>query len=184
MAWSEVLTPCLSIGSGKPVWKTGILATRQQRLEARSYFSLLPAKSAFILEAKTVPTSAKFIIRDVAQQVGEHTEKLLRSKQGREAHQERKRVGVPYGEEEPPPIFRIAFWIFGHLWCFMGFPGGSEVRNISAGRGHVFYPCIGKIPWRRKWQSTPVFLPGESHGQRSLAGYSPWGRKSRTWLSD
>ena len=33
------------------------------------------------------------------------------------------------------------------------------------------------MPWRRKWQPTPVFLPGESHGQRSLAGYSPWGRK-------
>ena len=32
----------------------------------------------------------------------------------------------------------------------------------------------GKIPWRRAWQPTPVFLPGESHGQRSLAGYSPW----------
>ena len=32
-------------------------------------------------------------------------------------------------------------------------------------------------PWRRAWQSTPVFLPGESHGQRSLVGYSPWGRK-------
>ena len=32
-------------------------------------------------------------------------------------------------------------------------------------------------PWRRAWQPTPVFLPGESHGQRSLAGYSPWGRK-------
>ena len=34
-----------------------------------------------------------------------------------------------------------------------------------------------KIPWRRKWQSTPVFLPREFHGQRSLAGYSPWGHK-------
>ena len=34
-------------------------------------------------------------------------------------------------------------------------------------------PCVGKIPWRRKWQSTSVFLPGESHGQRSLVGYSP-----------
>ena len=32
-------------------------------------------------------------------------------------------------------------------------------------------------PWRREWQPTPVFLPGESHGQRSLVGYSPWGRK-------
>ena len=39
-----------------------------------------------------------------------------------------------------------------------------------------FDPWVGKIPWRRKWQPTPGFLPGESHGQRSLAGYSPWGR--------
>ena len=37
-------------------------------------------------------------------------------------------------------------------------------------------PWVGKIPWRRKWQPTPVFLPGESHGQRSLAGYSMGGR--------
>ena len=36
---------------------------------------------------------------------------------------------------------------------------------------------VGKIPWRRAWQPTPVFLPGESHGQRSLAGYGPWGHK-------
>ena len=37
-----------------------------------------------------------------------------------------------------------------------------------------FNPWVGKIPWRRKWQPTPVFLPGESHGRRSLVGYSPW----------
>ena len=36
---------------------------------------------------------------------------------------------------------------------------------------------VRKIPWRRKWQLTPVFLPGESHGQRSLEGYSTWGHK-------
>ena len=41
----------------------------------------------------------------------------------------------------------------------------------------MFAPWVGKIPWRRKWQPTPVFLPEESHGQRSLGGYSPWGRK-------
>jgi len=40
-----------------------------------------------------------------------------------------------------------------------------------------FNPWVRKIPWREKWQPTPVFLPGESHGQRSLVGYSPWGRK-------
>ena len=38
-------------------------------------------------------------------------------------------------------------------------------------------PSVRKIPWRRKWQPTPVFLPGESRGQRSLVGYSPRGRK-------
>ena len=40
-----------------------------------------------------------------------------------------------------------------------------------------FNPWVGKIPWRRAWQPTPVFLPGESHEQWRLAGYSPWGRK-------
>ena len=42
-------------------------------------------------------------------------------------------------------------------------------------RRHGFDPWLGKIPWRRKWKSIPVFLPGKSHGQRSLAGCSPWG---------
>ena len=36
---------------------------------------------------------------------------------------------------------------------------------------------VEKIPWRRKWQPTPVFLPGKFHGQRSLVGYSPWGHQ-------
>ena len=40
-----------------------------------------------------------------------------------------------------------------------------------------FDPWVGKIPWRRKWQPTPVFMPGESHGQRSQVGYRPWGCK-------
>ena len=47
---------------------------------------------------------------------------------------------------------------------------------MQCGR-HRFDPWAGKIPWRRKWQPTPVFMPGESHGQKSLAGYSPWGCK-------
>ena len=45
-------------------------------------------------------------------------------------------------------------------------------------RRHQFDRWVGKIPWRRAWQPTPVFLPEESLGQRSLVGYSPWGRKS------
>ena len=42
---------------------------------------------------------------------------------------------------------------------------------------HGFDPWVGKIPWDGKWQLTPVFLPGKYHGQRSLVGYSPRGRK-------
>ena len=57
--------------------------------------------------------------------------------------------------------FNIVFVRFVHLQC----------------RRPGFSPCIGKIPWRRKWQPIPVLLPGKSHGCRSLAGYSPWGRK-------
>ena len=50
-------------------------------------------------------------------------------------------------------------------------------------RGRRFHPWVGKIPWRRKWQPTPVFLPGKFKGHRSLAGYSPWGCKGldTTW---
>ena len=45
-----------------------------------------------------------------------------------------------------------------------------------------FTPWVGKISWRREWLPTPVFLPGESHGQRTLAGYSPWGcRVGHNW---
>ena len=45
---------------------------------------------------------------------------------------------------------------------------GTRVQSLSLSR---------KLPWRRKWLPTPVFLSGKSHGQRSLVGYSPWGRK-------
>ena len=44
-------------------------------------------------------------------------------------------------------------------------------------KGHRYDPWVRKIPWNRKWQPAAVFLPGEFHGQRSLAGYNPWGRK-------
>ena len=51
------------------------------------------------------------------------------------------------------------------------------VKNCLQCRRPGFDPWVGKIPWRRAWQPTSVFLPGDSHGQRSLADYSPWGRK-------
>ena len=52
-----------------------------------------------------------------------------------------------------------------------GFPDGSGVKNLPAIRRLDFDPWVGKVPWRREWQPTPVFLPGEFHGQRSLAGH-------------
>ena len=60
----------------------------------------------------------------------------------------------------------------------MGLPGGSDAKESACNVGDLgLIPGLGRFPWRRGWQPTPVFLPGESHGQRSLAGYSPWGRK-------
>ena len=62
----------------------------------------------------------------------------------------------------------------------VGLPSGSAIKNPPAMQEtmrHGFNPWVRKIPWRRTWQPTPVFLPGESHGQRSLVGYSPWGCK-------
>ena len=57
----------------------------------------------------------------------------------------------------------------------VGFPSGSDSRESDYNVEDLgSIPGLGKIPWRREWQSTPVFLPGESHGQRSLVGYSPW----------
>ena len=58
----------------------------------------------------------------------------------------------------------------------MGFPGGSDSKASEQRGGPGFDPWVGKIPWKRKWQPTPVLLSGKSHGRRSLAGYSPWGR--------
>ena len=66
----------------------------------------------------------------------------------------------------------------GSLSPRMGFPGNSVVKNLShlLIRRLRFEPWVGKIPWRRKWQPTPAFLPAESHGLRSLMGCSPGGR--------
>ena len=56
----------------------------------------------------------------------------------------------------------------------MGFPGGSDGKESARNAGDPrFNPWIGKIPWRREWLPTPVFLLGEFHGERSLVGYSP-----------
>ena len=56
-------------------------------------------------------------------------------------------------------------------------PRWSSGKESTCQWRRGFDPQAGKIPWSRKWQPSPVFLPGFSHGQRSLAGYSPWGHK-------
>ena len=62
-----------------------------------------------------------------------------------------------------------------------GFPAGASGKESTCQcRGCKrpgFEPWVRKIPQRRKWQPTPVFLPGKFHGQRNLSRYSPWGRK-------
>ena len=59
----------------------------------------------------------------------------------------------------------------------MDFLGGSDGKASAYNADAGFDPWVRKIPWRRKWQPTPVFSPGKSHGWRSLIGYSPWGHK-------
>ena len=80
---------------------------------------------------------------------------------------------------EWPNVFPL-LWkdAFVQLNISLGFPGGSEVKASARNAGDLgLIPGSGRFPWRRKWQPTPVFLPGESHGRRSLVGCSPRGSK-------
>ena len=97
------------------------------------------------------------------------------------------------------PCSKVSF-IFFQKWqtkCIRGkyiyileftaqFPGGSDGKSICLQCGRPGFDLwVGKIPWKRKRQPTSVLLPGKSHGQRSLAGYSPWGHKesdTTEWL--
>ena len=74
-------------------------------------------------------------------------------------------------------IFPISSWISlqrlyisRSLSTSICLPGGSDGKESVCNSGDL----VGKVPWRRKWESTPVFLPGKSHKQRSLAGYRTW----------
>ena len=58
-----------------------------------------------------------------------------------------------------------------------GTSGKKPTYQCRRCKRYRFYHWVGKIPWRRAWQPTPVFLPGKSHRQRSLVGYAPWGHK-------
>ena len=61
---------------------------------------------------------------------------------------------------------------------FLAFPSGSDGKETACNAGDLgSIPVLGRSPWRTAWQPTPLFLPGESHGLRSLAGHSPWRQK-------
>ena len=64
--------------------------------------------------------------------------------------------------------------VFPEFWTSLV---GQMVKQLPTMQETQVRPWVGTIPWRRKWQPTPVFLPGKSHGRRILLGYSPWGRK-------
>ena len=64
-----------------------------------------------------------------------------------------------------------------YVWLPGGFPGGSYPRESACNARDLGSSWVRKIPWRRAGQPTPVIWPGESHGQRNLAGYSLWGCK-------
>ena len=78
-------------------------------------------------------------------------------------------LGWSHAESSSPFILAA-----GKYRYLLGFPGGVS-RKESACQHRKYKRCVRKIPWRRKWQPTPVFLPGKSHGQRSLVGYRPQG---------
>ena len=68
---------------------------------------------------------------------------------------------------------RGAKWFPGFRFKFQHYWVTQAIKNLPA----MQETRVRKIPRRREWQPSPLFLPGKLHGQRSLAGYSPWGRK-------
>ena len=89
---------------------------------------------------------------------------------------------LPYINMNLPWVFlkyrnTIDFCVLKINYC-LNFPGGSDGKSVCLQYGRPgFNPWIRKILWRRKWQPTPVPLPGKFHGQRSVVDYSPWGCK-------
>ena len=90
-------------------------------------------------------------------------------------------------------LFWISTWFQSNMYLircwipnvFLGVCSGTSDKEPTGQsrrcKRRWFNPCFWKIPWRRACQPTLVLLPGKSHGQKSLAGYSSWGRKESDW---
>ena len=97
----------------------------------------------------------------------------------------------------PLPKYRGFLKVIAEYWkqlsnlnmvhIILGFPDGSDGKESTCDVGDLgSIPGLGRFSWRREWQPTPVFLPGEFHWQRSLVDYSPWGHKesdTTEWLN-
>ena len=74
--------------------------------------------------------------------------------------------------------YTLSNYLFISMFIIWGLPGGTSGKEPPCQRKRQgFDSWVGKIPWRRKRQPTPVFLPGKFHGQWRLVGYSPWGHQ-------
>ena len=80
----------------------------------------------------------------------------------------------------PLSVWSLSLSLLGFLGSAVGRESACQCRRHKR---CGFHPWVGKIPWRRKWQPTPVLLPGKSHGWRSLGSYSHRVSKSQTRLS-
>ena len=101
---------------------------------------------------------------------------------GNEQRIKNRRIDIEHKEKEQnigEVLWNFLYFLLLHTkFCFPGGTSGKEPAcQCRRHKRRGFNPWVGKIPQRRKWQPTPIFLPGKFHGQRSLVGYSPWGHK-------
>ena len=84
--------------------------------------------------------------------------------------------------------YLVTAFLWGAALPYSSFQGGASGKEPACQwrrpKRPGFDPCVGKIPWRRKWQPTPVFLPGDLHGQRSLVVCSLWCNKESDITED
>ena len=95
------------------------------------------------------------------------------------SHGQRCLVGYnPWGHKESDMTKQVTFSLF------TGLPWWLSGKRTHLLMQETWIWSLRKVPWRRKWQSTSVFLPGMFHGERSLAGYNPWGLKESDIATD